>query len=352
MIQQLPGRWSFLETLGARFGERNFNQQQANQQAQVEARQRAANLAQLAQAGILNPDILTAQQASDLNSSGLPSSSMMDWSKIVQDRRKAEQAQEQEKAKQASEQVAANIDRLKAQAEHERAQAAKLGAPVAPKAPTRTDLESYTETYVRAAGVRGAVKLMDQDPQFSGWSPMQKGAWAKAIGQKIAKSPREDKGLSGPQSQNYHQDLASTAVEGAMAALPQAQGEPDQAYRYRILQQAANFIVANPKTKDEFTKGLDSSHLFAAYSRAIKNEKSFEKRIAGGAGGGAMYRARAAVDAADSAGNVGTPAQLPTSGAGREATQADVEAAVAAVGRDRAKVEAELKKRGLTIPKG
>lgn len=351
MIQQLPGRWSFLETLGAQIGKRNMNQQEADQQAQVEARQRAGNLAQLAQAGVLNPDILSAQQASDLNMAGLPSSSVMDWSKMVRDRRKQEADAEAEKARQASTMVAANVDHVKAQTELAKAQAEKLGAPVAPKAPSRTDLESYTETYVRAAGVRGAVKLMDQDPQFSGWSPMQKGAWAKAIGQKIAQGPKEEKGLNGPAALKYHFSLASNAVRGAMEQLPPTAGEPNQAYRNRVLQQAINFIVTDPKTKDEFTKGLNTSHLFAAYDSEAKKDQAFGKRMSGGSGGGGKYLQNAK-ETLGQAGASGNPGTTPPVNQPREATQADVQAAVSAVGTDRAAVEAELKKKGLTIPKG
>lgn len=338
MIQQVRGKWGFLEDLGGFVGKLAQQRDLKRKEQKGEAENQADVLFKLAQAGAL-PGGIDGQAVSALQTAGITPDAVFSVNK----RAKALQAQADEKARLDNEHVQQLIEQGKATATYNEARANALATPKPPTVNVKAAMDAV-EPFARHPKLtwEESYAQMQTLPAFQGVSKEVVKTYYESARQKYKEErdkerriaargagKGDEKPMALPTQLNYWQDLARTAVEATrqeLAANPQFLQQPPAQQEAFILQGAVQRVAQdpNPKIAEQFQKGLNIAHFRAALAAAQKGAGKKDK-------GSALDRAMSAVGGAPTPAP-GVAAGGQPSGAPRKATEADWDAAVAATG--------------------
>lgn len=354
MIQNVPGKWSWLQGLGQTLG--TFAQERERRQDKTRGRQenQADTLFKLAQQGAL-PDTLDGNAVTALQGAGVQPDALYSISKQA----KARQQRDVEESTRRNALLDAQMQETKAQALERQAHATKLGQVEAPQV-NEVNAARAADPFARAnVPFAEALAEMKGLPSFQGVSDRTIKVYYDAAKAKIAderaaeqrrsrEEARRGSGGGGPREMtpttqlNYWQDLAKEAVSAARGMNANNPGLASQTPAQQedaLLHQAMGFVQAssNPAIAAQLSKGMGVEHFRAALAATRPKPKKEES------GPDAIIRGLQGQGGA-------TPAP---GGPARAATAADVRAAIQALGTDdEAKIRAWLTQHGITPPKG
>ena len=355
MIQQIRGKWSFLEDIGKGLGQYALLRDQKRQQQKGEDANQADVLFKLASAGAL-PDGLDGRAVSALQSAGVTPDALFSINK----RTKGQQAQADEATRLSNERTKQLIDQSRAQSEYDRARAAKLDAPTPPEVNTKKAMDAAKPWAISQLSWEESWPQMQALPEYQGIpkataktfydAAVREYKDERAREQRIARGSGE-KPMPVNSQLNFWQDLAGTAVQSALQArglLTSERGTLTPQQRDQVLSDAIDIVNRNPNPqyREQFSKGLGLSHFRAALAGAEKAARPTASQGSGGVGG----EADRLIAEMRGVGGAAAPPQQPGQPAPRAATVDDVRQAMAAVGEDEAKVRQWLLSKGIQPP--
>lgn len=367
MIQQIRGKWSFLEDLGGLVGtyaKERENRKKRDRDIQLD---QADALFKVAAAGAL-PDGLDGQAVTALQAAGVQPDALFRINK----RTKEQQRVADERALLENQRTAQLIEQGKATAAYNTARANNLEEPKTPE----VNIDAVTKAvrpYARHPKLGWAESLAQLRtlPQVQGVDQRvlqtvyesEVEAYREERAREARLRARGEASGGGrpmtPSTQlNYWQDLTTEALKAALGRLQllQQPGELTPVQRSQVLSTAIDLVNRsdNPAIRAQFEQGLGLANFQASLTALEKQNRPSARGRATGAvglqakldslqGGGAAPAAGAS--AAPAAGASAAPARRP-------ATVDDVRAAMAAVGEDEAKVRQWLISKGIQPPEG
>lgn len=265
-ITELPGKWSFLETLGEKIGQ-NIKNRRAEEDRQREiSRQRTQTLAELAGAGLLPPDGLAGSAAADLDRLGIPKQSIVDMN--TQARRGRQAKLEADRL--AAQRVQAQIDADRARTGLLEKQASIL-APKEPPAPKTLDYQRKASMIWNGSlrNRRAAEETLAADPDFAQMAPQVRAQWLNDAIQRAKDDEKKGITIVGLGDQRV--------VRGAHEAVMAAQGmidpaTPPEQRKEAVTAAAWNLLKSNPQGQQLIRGGLDSTAIMAAYVAQAKKD--------------------------------------------------------------------------------
>lgn len=295
-IEQLPGQWSWLENLGTAIGKQRQNQALYQEQQRQQSADRVNTLSQLAQAGVLPPDVLSAQAATDLDRMGIPKQSILDINTNAVTDRKAKQAAAQETARK----LQLEMDRVRSQIGYDKARTDALGRPKPPdikdEIAKRNALENAAFSYWNGnqRNPQKALQLMKNDALFAGAPDNLLLSYINSAA--ATARAKEAKGAGGPTptlpGSNPRTDAATSAIGTAVQFLDSA-GIPrnmqDEAYKRQVLEVAMQRLAMDPGGQKLIESGLNHADLLSAWDEV---RKQAAKESKGAAGSDIMSRAK------------------------------------------------------------
>jgi len=347
MIQQIRGKWDFLEGIGGLLGQYANLREEKRVKQKGEAENAADRLFKLAEVGAL-PEGLDGTATQALQLAGIQPDALFSYSK----RKKQDLEAEANRRRLALEQLQSQVEENRAQADAARALARQRDE-VKPPVTNVKAAEDAVEPFAAARiPFEEALPQMRSLPTFQGISDgvlkvyytaakrkLEEQAARKNVGSGTGQKP-----MAAPTQLNYWQDLTRDAVQAAFQRLTQTPGFLQQEQDDQdsaLLSLAIDFVNKNqdPRIREQFSKGLGLAHFQAALLGVRKaNQPKAEKET--------PAERMAKLLNPPPQGATATPAGKP-----RAATVDDVRAAIAALKTtDEAKIRQWLVQRGLTPP--
>lgn len=290
MIQNVPGKWSFLEGIGGLVGQYGQLRQQQRDKQKGEAVNAADRLFRLAQEGTL-PDTLDGNAVESLQQAGIAPETVL----AVSRRRKAEQEQRDALHKLTIQREQTAIEENVAQADAARALARARGE-VKPTAASAVAAENAAMPFAMDSTLtfEDAVPRMTGLKEFEGTTKDQMRVFYNAAKEKLRKDAERHQPKTGgvgggkPVPLNtqllYWGRLTKSSVDAAMRQVmtnEQLKALPEDQQDSHILSTAIAIVNGQQDARipEQFSKGLGLAHFQAALAAARKAQRAEQRSV-------------------------------------------------------------------------